>query len=169
MPGGVAGRLAFYPAVPGLAPGAFMGAEAERASGPEAERLAGGDEIAVRGDRRAVTKSRAAARIKALGASRGTATWCTDRLGYTWWCCECRAVWLAGWTFTPPSPGSRPGLLWSGGGACTWGRRRSVHRERRRSVHRERRRSGKGGDEIPGRGPPGRGRTRAAVAGPRPA
>ena len=57
MQGGVAGGLAFYPAVPGLAPGAFMGPEAERASGPEAvrapgaeaERLAGGDEIAGRG------------------------------------------------------------------------------------------------------------------------
>ena len=68
MPGGVAGRLAFYPAVPGLAPGAFMGPEAVRASGPEAVRLAGGDEIAVRGDRCAATGARRPARGDEIAA-----------------------------------------------------------------------------------------------------
>ena len=64
------------PAVPGLAPGAFMerrrsvhlGAEAERASGAEAVRLAGGDEIAVRGDRCAATGARRPARGDEIAA-----------------------------------------------------------------------------------------------------
>jgi hypothetical protein len=85
---GVAGGVAFIPAVPGLAPRAFMGQ--------------GEDRDPVR---------HGVCRIKAPSASWGTVTRRTDqtrarRSGVVY------LEWQAGWPSVPQSPGSRPGLVW---------------------------------------------------------
>ena len=105
-PGGVASGVAFVPQVPGLAPGACMRDDRFRVA-IDANRRSGSQSCLPQD----VSPIRDVPPIKAPGASRGTATWCTHQRGHTETWGRLRAERIAGWPLFPKSPGSRPGLV----------------------------------------------------------